>query len=145
MPYQYRGDIAHADIAFDAWGETLEELFKGAAEATMQVMVEDLTAVRPLETVAISLEEEDEEMLLFEFLNELIFYKDARRLLLLPERLLIAQLEDGAGYTLQATLQGEEIEVGRHRLNTDVKAVTMLRFTVARVAEGWRATVVLDV
>jgi SHS2 domain-containing protein len=145
MPYQYRGDIAHADIAFDAWGETLEELFNEAAEATMQVMVENLTAVRPLETVAISLEEENEEMLLFDFLNELIFYKDARRLLLLPERLLIAQLEDGAGYTLQATLQGEEIEVGRHRLNTDVKAVTMLRFSVARVADGWRATVVLDV
>jgi SHS2 domain-containing protein len=145
MPYQYRGDIAHADIAFDAWGQTLEELFKGAAEATMQVMVENLTAVRPLETVAISLEEENEEMLLFDFLNQLIFYKDARRLLLLPERLLISQVAEGAGYTLQARLQGEAIEVGRHRLNTDVKAVTMLRFSVARVADGWRATVVLDV
>jgi len=145
MPYQYRGDIAHADIAFDAWGETLEELFKGAAEATMQVMVEDLMAVRPLETVTISFDQEDEEMLLFDFLNEFIFYKDARRLLLLPEQLLIAQSEDGAGYTLQATLLGEEIEAGRHRLITDVKAVTMLRFSVARVADGWRATVVLDV
>jgi len=145
MPFQYRGDIAHADIAFDAWGETLEELFKEAAEATMQVMVEDLTAVRPLEAVDIFVEQEDEEMLLFDFLNEFIFYKDARRLLLLPARLSIVQLEDGAGYTLQATLQGEEIEVGRHRLNTDVKAVTMLRFSVARAAKGWRATVVLDV
>jgi SHS2 domain-containing protein len=145
MPYQYRGDIAHADIAFDAWGDTLEGLFKGAAEATLQVMVEDLAAVRPLETVAISLEQEDAEMLLFDFLNELIFYKDAKRLLLLPERLLISQQADDAGYTLQATLQGEQIEVGRHHLNTDVKAVTMLRFSVARVADEWRATVVLDV
>ena len=145
MPYQYRGDIAFADIAFDAWGETLEELFTGAAEATMQVMVEDLSAVRPVETVGVSIVQDDEEMLLFDFLNEFIFYKDARRLLLLPARLTIAKRTDGAGYRLQAALQGEEIEVGRHRLNTDVKAVTMLRFSVTHAAEGWRATVVLDV
>jgi SHS2 domain-containing protein len=145
MPFQYRGDIAHADIAFDAWGKTLEELFQGAAAATMQVMVENLTAVRPLQKVDISLVQEDAEMLLFDFLNEIIFFKDARRLLLLPAQLLIVQQEDGAGYTLQATLQGEEIEVGRHRLATDVKAVTMLRFSVHRDADGWRATVVLDV
>ena len=145
MPYSYRGDIAHADIAFDAWGGTLEELFTGAAEATMEVMVEDLTAVRPLVTVDISIVQDDEEMLLFDFLNELIFYKDARRLLLLPARLAIAKLEGDGGYTLQAALQGEVIEVGRHRLNTDVKAVTMLRFSVTRSADGWRATVVLDV
>ena len=145
MPYEYRGDIAHADIAFDAWGVTLEELFKEAAEATMRVMVEDLTAVRPVVTVELSLAQSDEEMLLFDFLNEFIFYKDARRLLLLPAQLEIAKAADDGGYTLQAKLQGEEIEVGRHQLHTDVKAVTMLRFSVARVAEGWRCTVVLDV
>jgi SHS2 domain-containing protein len=84
-------------------------------------------------------------MLLFDFLNELIFYKDARRLILLPARLEIEKLADGKGYALQGTLQGEEIEAGRHRVNTDVKAVTMLRFSVTQVADGWRATVVLDV
>ena len=145
MPFQYRGDIAHADIAFDAWGQTLEELFRGAAEATMQVMVENLAVLRPLETVDISLVQEDAEMLLFDFLNELIFYKDARRLILLPARLTVARLEEGEGYALQSSLQGEEIDLGRHRVNTDVKAVTMLRFSVSRVVEGWRATVVLDV
>ena len=145
MPFQYRGDIAHADIAFDAWGQTLEELFRGAAEATIQVMAENVTAVRPLETVEVSIEQENEEMLLFDFLNELIFYKDARRLLLLPARLTIAKLEVGNGYSLQAALQGEEIDARRHQLNTDVKAVTMLRFSVTHAAHGWQATVVLDV
>ena len=145
MTFRYRGDIAHADIAFDASGQSLEELFIKAAEATQQVMVEDLTAVRPLETVEISLVQDNEEMLLFDFLNELIFLKDARRLILLPARLEIARQEGGAGYALRATLQGEEIDAARHRLNTDVKAVTMLRFSVTRAADGWRATVVLDV
>lgn len=144
MPYQYRGDIAHSDVAFDAWGPTLEDAFSEAAKATLQVMVEDLSALRPAETVELSLTQESEEMLLFDFLGELIFYKDAHRLLLLPQQLVISHNETGK-WSLQATLQGEDIDAGRHRLDTDVKAVTMLRFTVAQVPGGWRATVVLDV
>ena len=143
MPFEYRGDIAHADIAFNAWGDTLEELFREAARATMQVMVENLEEVRPAQTVELELEQENEEMLLFDFLNELIFYKDARRLILLPSQMTISR--DGEGFKVHATLKGEEIEVGRHRMNTDVKAVTMLRYSLEQVACGWRATVVLDV
>lgn len=143
MPFEYRGDIAHADIAFYAWGATLEEVFTEAAKASMQVMVEDLSAVRATETVEVKLDQTSEEMLLFDFLNELIFYKDARRLILLPTRLTITRTREGC--QLQATLQGEEVDPSRHRLNTDVKAVTMLRFALSQVPEGWRASVVLDV
>lgn len=143
MPFEYRGDMAHADIAFNAWAETLEELFREAARASMQVMVENLAEVRPTQTVDLQMDQENEEMLLFDFLNELIFYKDARRLILLPAEVAISRSEHGV--TLHASLQGEEIDVSRHRMNTDVKAVTMLRYSVEQVAEGWRATVVLDV
>jgi SHS2 domain-containing protein len=143
MPFEFRGDIAHADIAFNAWSETLEGLFQEAAQATIKVMVDNLTEIRPTETVEVTLDQTNEEMLLFDFLNELIFYKDARRLILLPEQITINRGE--AGCNLQATLKGEEVNPERHRLSTDVKAVTMLRFSVAQVQEGWRATVVLDV
>lgn len=143
MPFAYRGDIAHADIAFDAWAETLEGVFREAARATVQVMVEEPTAVLPAETVELSLDQDDAEMLLFDFLNELIFYKDARKLILLPAQLLIEHSE--TGWRLQATLTGEEIDTARHRPNTDVKAVTMLRFSLSQNPAGWRATVVLDV
>ncbi len=143
MPFEYRGDIAHADVAFDAWAEDLAALFREAARAAMQVMVQDLSAVRQTETVEITLDQSDEEMLLFDFLNELIFYKDARKLILLPAELKINKVDEG--WRLQATLRGEEIDPARHRLSTDVKAVTMLRFSLSQVPEGWRATVVLDV
>jgi len=143
MPYRYRGDIAHADVAFDAWSETLEGVFADCARATIEVMAEDPDAVRPAESLPLELEQESEEMLLFDFLNELIFYKDARQLLLLPARLSVGK--GGPGFRLEGTLAGETIDPKRHRLNTDVKAVTMLRFSLARTAKGWRATVVLDV
>lgn len=143
MPYQFRGDIAHADVAFDAQSETLEGLFKECAEATMKVMVEDPGSIRPATTLEIKLAQENEEMLLFDFLNELIFYKDAKRLLLLPGEITIDREENQC--SLKAKLQGEEIDAPRHRAETDVKAVTMLRFAVQQVEGGWRATVVLDV
>lgn len=143
MPYQYRGDIAHADVAFDAWAGTLEDLFRDAARATVQVMAENLEGIRATQTVELKLSQENEEMLLFDFLNELIFYKDARRLLLLPAELTISR-GDG-GVELRGTLQGEEIAPIRHKMSTDVKAVTMLRYAVKKTGEGWHATVVLDV
>ena len=143
MPYRYRGDIAHADAAFDAWGETLEELFRSAAEATLGVMIDDPASVYPKESVRLRLAEQNTEMLLFELLNQIIFYKDARRLLLFPGELTIQETETCS--RLRGTLVGEEIDPSRHRLDTDVKAVTMHRFALERVAEGWRATVVLDV
>ena len=143
MPFEYRGDIANADVAFNAWADTLEELFREAARATMRVMIDDLAAIRATQTVELQLDQESEEMLLFDFLSELIFYKDARRQLLLPAQLAFYKTDTGFG--LKGTLQGEEIDMARHEMSTDVKAVTMLRFSLARLAEGGRATVVLDV
>jgi SHS2 domain-containing protein len=141
MPYEYRGDIAHSDVAFDASGKTMEEVFQEAAKATLQVMVQDISSIRQVDKVEVRLDESSSEMLLFDFLNELIFYKDAKRLLLLPTELKISN----EGRHLEATLRGEQIDPSRHPLDTDVKAVTMLRFALEQVPEGWRATVVLDV
>jgi SHS2 domain-containing protein len=143
MPFHYREDIATADVAFDVWGRTLEELFMAAAAATIGVMVEKPETVLPMEVVAITLENEALDLLLFNFLNELIFIKDARRLLLLPETISIT--ETNGMFILHSTLHGEMPEPVRHQLNVDVKAVTLHRFSLAQTAEGWRATVVLDI
>ena len=34
MPYRYRDDIATADAAFEAWGDTEEEMIIAAADAS---------------------------------------------------------------------------------------------------------------
>ncbi|MBJ6726958.1 archease [Geomesophilobacter sediminis] len=143
MPFQFRGDIAHADVAFDAWAASLDELFAAAAEATLAVMVESPSEVYQVAAVPVHLEEHDLEMLLFEWLNEIIFLKDARRLLLHPAEIRVGEAPQGC--TIEALLKGEEIEPERHRLITDVKAVTLHRFSVRHTGERWEATVVLDV
>jgi SHS2 domain-containing protein len=143
MPYRYLEDIAIADVAFEAWGATREELFSAAADALMNVMVEDLTAIRRVAELTVSLEDSDLEFLLFNFLNELVFYKDSRRLLLRVSSLAITL--QGDLFSLQASLYGEEADRLRPSLNADVKAVTMHRFKVEQTEKGWRASVVLDI
>jgi SHS2 domain-containing protein len=143
MPYEFLPDIAIADVAFRTLGKTLEELFVAAGEATMNVMVDDLSAIARREEVQVDLSEQALDMLLFDFLNELIFLKDARQLLLLAKTIKISAA--ASGFTLHALLFGEQLDPAKHPLNADVKAVTLHRFEVKETPEGWEATVVLDI
>jgi SHS2 domain-containing protein len=143
MPFRYLDDIAIADVAFEAWGESCAEMFVAAADALMNVMVADLATIRPEEVLEFRLEHEQLDLLLFDFLNELVFLKDARSLLL-----RITSLDMGAAgpvFTLSATVCGERPYPARHRLLVDVKAVTLHRFRVEETDSGWRAEVVLDI
>ncbi len=143
MPYRYLPDIATADTAFEATGSTREEMFAAAADALTNVMVEDLATVHPRQELEIILENSDLDLLLFAFLQELVYYKDARRLLLRPASLTIA--DEDATLKLRAVVRGEEIDPDRHPLVVDVKAVTLHRFSVEYRAGTWQATVVLDI
>jgi len=49
-------------------------------------MIDNLDAIEPRETRQIELSNDNVEMLLFDFLQELIYFKDAKRLLLRTAR-----------------------------------------------------------
>ena len=143
MRYAYADDIAIADLAFRAWGQTVEETFIAAAEATMHAMVEDLATVAPREQRTFELHDEQMDLLLWQFLQELLFYKDAQRLLLRVYEVQITTQDHG--FALQARAAGEPLNLARHALGADVKGVTLHRLQVVQSPNGWEATVVLDV
>lgn len=143
MGYRYLEEVATADVAFEATGADLEEVFRNSAEATVRVMVEEPDRVERKKKVEVSLANEEADLLLFDFLGEFIYYKDAKKLLLRVEELRITK--GGAGYTLEAVLSGEELDPARHPLGADVKAVTLHMFSLEKTREGWRATAVLDI
>lgn len=143
MPFRFLEHIATADVAFESWGETLEELFVSSAAALLATMVHEPEQVLRSREVRVSLENEELDLLLFAFLNELVFLKDARGFLLHGERVMITEQE--GLFSLEALVRGERIDPSRHRFLVDVKAVTLHRFAVVHEGEQWRATVVLDV
>jgi SHS2 domain-containing protein len=143
MPYRFLENIAIADVAFEATGKTREEMFIACADALMNTMVADLTTLRMVKKLKFRLENAALDMLLFNFLGELIFYKDARLLLLRVRSLIISEV--GTHFSLIADACGETLDPARHPLIVDVKAVTLHRFRVEKMEEWWRAEVVLDI
>ena len=142
MPYRYLEDIATSDVAFEAWSGTLEDLFIAASDAALNVMVEDLDNVADKTQRPVHLEDPEIDMLLFQLLQEQIFYKDAEQLLLRVRQVRIQHHENR--YELSAEAYGERLDMDRHELLADVKAVTLHRFNVEQDDHGWRATVILD-
>ena len=143
MHYKYLEDIGTADIAFEATGRDLPELFTAAADATMNVMIDNLEAIEPREARRLELKNDAIDMLLFDFLQELIYFKDADRLLLRIREVQIDEKDDA--YSLNATAAGESLDPARHRQRADVKAVTLHDFRVEKSDDGWKANVLLDI
>ena len=143
MPYEFVDERTVADIAFRAWGRDLAETFVSAADAVINAMVENLEVIRSRATRELSLEHEALDMLLFNLLQELIYYKDAEQLLLRIRQLRVDS--DRQPYTLHATAVGEPIDPDRHHMRVDVKAVTLHHFSLTQSERGWEATVILDI
>jgi SHS2 domain-containing protein len=143
MPYEYLEDFGTADIAFEATGRDLAELFRDAADATTNVMIDNIEAIQPRKTRRVEFSNEKLDMLLFDLLQELIFLKDAERLLLRIREVLIHEKDER--FFLKATAEGELLDAERHYQRADVKAVTLHDFSVERTEGGWKARVLLDI
>jgi SHS2 domain-containing protein len=143
MPYKFLEEIGTADIAFEATGRDLPELCSDAADATMNVMIDNLDAIEPRETRRIELSNDKIDMLLFDFLQEVIYFKDAERLLLRVRDARIDEKDEK--YFWKAEAAGETLDAARHHQRADVKAVTLHDFSVEKEDGGWRARVLLDI
>lgn len=136
-------DAVTSDVTFVAWAPSLPALFDRAAAALLSVEIDNPESVRSDRVQAISLEEPDLELLLLRFLNELIYLRDADRLLVRAAALEIRSGDQGA--CLEGELRGEPIDPARHSLATDVKAATPHQLAVKHQDGGWDARVTLDV
>ncbi len=142
--YRFLSNIALADIAYVARGDSITSLFESAARALTEVMVDRKTVVGRVER-KIDIASPSVDRLLYDFLTELIVIKDVDSLLFKDFKVSILP---GKERRLECVMRGEEIDRERHALRNDVKAVTMHMFGVKKV-EGrggrWEATVVLDI
>jgi len=138
--YKFLEDVAIADVAFVAQGKSLEELFANCATAAFEVMV-DTKQVAIRQKRNIRLENDKVEELLVDWLSELMFLKDKDKILFKEFRIGIKK---SGIYRLEAQALGEKINTKRHRLRTDVKAVTYHLLDVYK-KRNWMARVVLDV
>jgi SHS2 domain-containing protein len=143
MPYEYLAHGVTSDVTFRTTGHDLDALFAAAADATTNLMVNRLESIAPAVTIPVTVYAEELDLLLLRFLDELVFHKDAERLLLRATDVHVT-LESGA-CRVGAVLTGETIDPAKHELEADIKAVTLHGLYVRRLGAGWQAEVTLDV
>jgi len=131
--------VSHtADIAFIAYGSTLEEVFENAAFATFDVVF-DLAAASGRITRPIVADGDTPEELLVSWLNELLAEAETRGLAF--SRFGVDRLEEGG---VQGWAGGDPIDE-TPLIGAPVKAATHHDLVIVEIPEGWWVRVVLDV
>lgn len=127
-----------ADIGLVGIGPTRAEAFRQAAMA-LTAVVTDPDTVRSTAAVTVVCRAPDDELLLVEWLNNLIYEMSVRSMLFGD---FAVEIEDGE---LHATAWGETVDPDRHEPAVEVKGATLTALRVAPVPGGWRAQCVVDV
>jgi SHS2 domain-containing protein len=132
--------FAHeADVGVRGTGRTLAEAFAGAAMA-MTAVICDPGKVGASETVVIECAAPDDELLLVDWLNALVFEMATRHMLFSRFDVRVE------GHRLRATVSGERVDVARHQPAAEVKGATFCELSVRRQADGrWLAQCIVDV
>lgn len=107
-----------ADTGLVAYGGSLAEAFANAAYGLFSIITE-VNKVREVESFSVTVNAEDTESLLFNWLNHLIYIFDVEHLLF--RRFDITDLTE---QNLKAVCRGERYDPSRHQLKTGVKSAT---------------------
>jgi SHS2 domain-containing protein len=142
--FRFLEDVAVADAAFEATGDTPAELFTAATQAVIEAMVDPGTVSTQWQRTVERREPELSD-LLFDWLSELVYLKDAEGVIFHGASVTVAEEPTRASWRLQGTLSGEPIDPARHDLRADVKAVTKHLYEVRQEGTRWKARVVLDI
>jgi len=135
-------DDVTSDLTLVASGSSLADVFWAAADALVAATVEHPEALVAAEERSLELVDTEPSLLLFRFLNELVYLRDAEGLVLRPVAL---DVDTDGGLRLTARLAGEGLDPARHGRGNDVKAATLHGLKVGVSERGWTARVTLDV
>jgi SHS2 domain-containing protein len=128
-----------ADLGLQVRSPDLDTLFAEAAQALFAAIVEDLGSVEARQRLGVQLAGDDRELLLFDWLRELLYRFDAEHLLF--SRFEVRVTDAG----LSGTAWGEPFDPSRHVFSHEVKAVTYHGLRVEPAGDGWLAEVIVDI
>jgi SHS2 domain-containing protein len=132
-------DITTADIAFEAYGKDLNELFANSALAMFEVIV-NTKQIEPKVERKVEAEGNDLQSLMFDWLNKLLVFVDS-------ENIAFSEFDvkvDEKNFKLEAICRGEEMNREKHETRTHVKAATYHKMEIKK-NKIWKARVILDI
>ena len=127
-----------ADIGVVGIGPTKAEAFRQAALALTAVVIDPAHVIRT-HAVPLMCQAPNDELLLVEWLNAVIYEMAVRGMLFGDFTVAI----DGG--ELRATAYGEAVDISRHEPAVEIKGATLTALQVTQGPDGWRAQCVVDV
>jgi SHS2 domain-containing protein len=128
-----------ADAGIRVRAADIDELFAEAARALFELLIVNLDDVQLKQEYCFNIPGWGLEDLLHDWLAELLFAFNARRLALADFRVQIGA--EG----LTATARGEPLDPQRHEIDQEIKAVTWHGLKVEECNGQWTAEVIVDI
>ena len=128
-----------ADVGLRVQADTLEQLLVDAGRGLFSLIVTNLDDVQSVLERSYRIDRDQDDLLLFDWLSELLFTFES-------EKLLLCQFQVELQPTLlEATCRGERMDFDRHQMDHEVKAITYHRLAVEQKDGKWLGEVVLDI
>ena len=128
-----------ADLGLRVEAPDLPALFRDAAEGLFSIIVEQIPHQVPTHELPIRVEAGRMDYLLVDWLHELLYLFETRRLLLDAFEVEIHDTR------LRATARARPFDEKRDRLLHEVKAVTYHRLHLEKTRRGWQTELILDI
>jgi len=130
-----------SDVGFEAYGDTLEELFANAAIATYSFMT-DVDEIEEEEggEREVAIKSEDLYSLMFDWLDEMIFLFESESLVMKKFDIEV----NLSNFSIRGKCKGGIFDPSKHESGIIIKAVTYNMMEIKK-NEVWKARVVLDV
>jgi SHS2 domain-containing protein len=128
-----------ADIGLKVYGVDEKELFVNAASGMFN-LITALKKITPTISFTLSLKANSKEDLLVEWLRELLYYYNVKEMLF--SSFIIEEFSPTA---LKAKVKGEKIDLAKHSIRTEIKAVTFHQLKIEKKKNYWQTQIIFDV
>ncbi len=127
-----------ADAGLKIYGQNLVLLFENAAVGLFDIIT-NLDVVSPVVRRTVNVEADDREALLVNWLSELNYLSQIHKELYAT--FFIKEIEENR---LTAEISGEPVNLQKHEIYTEVKAVTYHQLYIKKTKTGWEARIIFD-
>jgi len=139
MQFEY---LEHtADLKFRAFGKTKKELIENCGKALCNAII-DSEKVEEKGKGIIAVQAENFEQALFDFLKEVLFQVETQEIIF--SEFKVKELKEEKKVFLKVEASGEKINLDKHEVKTEIKAITKHGFKVEK-KDKWTAEVLVDV
>jgi SHS2 domain-containing protein len=139
--YEFLEHTADAYVA--AYGKDLTEAFENAAVGMFDVTTE-IEKVNPLTEEQIEASGEDEQELLYNWLEALLVKSEIKGMLYSKFK-VTKFVHDSSGFRIKATTWGEKFDAARHAQKVGIKAITYHRMEIIKTPQKVTLKFILDI